>query len=199
MPSPTLLEIYLARHGETAWSISGQHTGRTDIPLTEAGEAAARALGRRLEGVTFDRVFTSPRVRAARTAELAGFGGRAEAEPDLQEWDYGGYEGLTTDEIHQKAPGWSIFRDGIPDGESVAEVGARADRLLARVRGIGGRVLLVGHGHFTRVVAVRWLGLPVADGRLFFLGTAALSILGGDHGPEEPVIKLWNDTNHVKK
>ncbi len=192
------LEITLARHGETAWSISGQHTGTTDIPLTEEGEAEARALGGRLAGLTFDRVFTSPMSRAVKTAELAGFEGRAEVEPDLREWDYGGYEGLTSDEIHRKAPGWSIFRDGIPDGESVAQAGARADRLLAKVRGVGGRVLFFGHGHFTRVVAVRWLGLPVGDGRLFHLGTAALSILGGEHGPEEPVIKLWNDTGHVK-
>ena len=198
MPTHPPLEIYLARHGETAWSISGQHTGTTDIPLTENGEKAAKALGGRLAGVTFDHVFTSPRIRAVRTAELAGFGGRAEVEPDLQEWNYGSFEGLTTDQIHQKAPGWNIFRDGVADGESVAEAGARADRLLAKVRGLGGRILMVSHGHFTRVVAVRWLGLPVEDGRLFLLATAALSILGSDHGAEEPAIKLWNDTSHVK-
>ncbi len=198
MPKPGPVEIYLARHGETAWSLSGQHTGRTDIPLTDAGEAAARALGQRLAGLQFDHVLTSPLQRAARTADLAGFEGRAQPEPDLVEWDYGRYEGLKTDAIQEQVPDWTIFRDGAPGGESVADVGARADRVIARARGLGGRVILFGHGHFTRVLAARWLGLPPGGGRFFLCGTAALGILQHDHDATEPAIGLWNDTGHVK-
>ena len=162
--SEPLPEIYLARHGETAWTISHQHTGRTDIPLTERGERNARSLGERLRGMTFAKVLTSPLERATRTAELAGFGAVAEVDPDLMEWDYGQYDGKTTAEIRKENPDWSLFRDGCPGGESVAAVGARADRVVARLRAIEGRVLLFGHGHFFRVLAARWLGLP-AGGR----------------------------------
>jgi probable phosphoglycerate mutase len=190
-------EIYLARHGETAWTISRQHTGRSDIPLTERGERNARSLGQRLRGTTFAKVFTSSLSRARRTAELAGFGTVAEVDPELVEWDYGRYDGKTTAEIRAEKPGWSLFRDGCPGGESIAAVGARADRVVARVGSIEGRVLLFGHGHFFRVVAARWLRLSASDAQLFYLGTAALSILGDEHSRDEPVIRLWNDDRHV--
>ena len=195
--SESLPEIYLARHGETAWTLSHQHTGRTDIPLTERGERNARSLGQRLRGTTFDKVLTSSLVRATRTAELAGFGSVSLADPNLMEWDYGRYEGKTTAEIRKENSNWSLFRDGCPDGESVATVGARADRVIARLRGLDGRVLLFGHSHFFRLLAARWLGLIPADGRLYFLGTASLSILGYEHSLDDPVIRLWNDDRHV--
>ncbi len=196
--SDELPEFYLARHGETAWTISRQHTGRSDIPLTERGERNAHALGQRLYGTVFAKVFTSTLDRARRTAELAGFGDVALADPDLMEWDYGDYDGKTTAEILKENPDWSLFRDGCPNGESVAEVGARADRVIARLRGLNGRVLLFGHGHFFRVLSARWLGLPPSDGRLVYLGTASLSIVGYEHSQHEPVIRLWNDDRHVK-
>jgi broad specificity phosphatase PhoE len=192
-----LPEIFLARHGETAWSISGQHTGNSDIPLTDRGECNARALCERLAGMTFRRVLTSPLQRAVRTSELAGFGDQAEPDPDLKEWDYGEYDGRTTADIRKERPGWFLFRDGCPGGESVEVVGARADRLIARLKGEEGRVLLFGHGHFFRVLAARWLGLPPGDGRFFVLGTAALSSLGYEHNRDEPGIRLWNDDRHV--
>jgi broad specificity phosphatase PhoE len=195
--SESLPEIYLARHGETAWTLSHQHTGRTDIPLTERGERNARSLGQRLRGTTFGKVFTSSLVRATRTAELAGFGSVALADPDLMEWDYGRYDGTTTAEIRKENPDWSLFRDGCPGGESVAAVAARADRVIARLRGLDGRVLLFGHSHFFRVLAARWLGLIPADGRLYYLSTASLSILGYEHSLDDPVIRLWNDDRHV--
>jgi broad specificity phosphatase PhoE len=195
--SVSLPEVYLARHGETAWTISHQHTGRTDIPLTERGEGNARSLGLRLKGMTFDRVLVSPMQRARRTCELAGFGPQAEVDPDLMEWDYGQYEGLTTVEIRKQNPGWELFRDGAPGGEAVADVGARADTVIAHLRDSEGRTILFGHSHFFRVLAARWLGLPVADGRLFLLGTASLSLLGYDHSRDESVIRLWNDDRHV--
>jgi broad specificity phosphatase PhoE len=195
--SESLPEIYLARHGETAWTLSHQHTGRTDIPLTERGERNARSLGQRLRGTTFDKVLTSSLVRATRTAELAGFGSVSLADPNLMEWDYGRYEGKTTAEIRKENSNWSLFRDGCPDGESVATVGARADRVIARLRGLDGRVLLFGHSHFFRVLAARWLGLIPADGRLYYLSTASLSILGYEHSLDDPVIRLWNDDRHV--
>jgi broad specificity phosphatase PhoE len=190
-------EIYLARHGETAWTVSHQHTGRSDIPLTERGERNAQSLGKRLHGITFAKVETSTLSRARRTAELAGFGSVALADPDLIEWDYGRYDGKTTAEILKENPAWSLFRDGCPGGESVAAVGARADRVIARLRGVEGRVLLFGHGHFLRVLSARWLCLAPADGRLLFLSTASLSILGYEHARDEPVIRLWNDDRHV--
>ena len=194
-----LPHIYLARHGETAWSLTGQHTGRTDIPLTPKGEDNARALAKRLHGLKFGRVYTSPLVRAKRTAELAGFPD-AEIEPDLLEYDYGQYEGLRTAEIRQQRPDWDLFRDGCPGGETVEQVGARADRLFARLRTLPpGDVLLFAHGHILRVLAARWLLLPPLEARRFLLSTAALSILAYEHNRlEEPALSLWNDTRHME-
>jgi probable phosphoglycerate mutase len=196
MPA-TLPEIYLARHGETAWTATRQHTGHTDLPLTERGEVNARCLAGRLRGTTFDRVFTSPLARAHRTCELAGFGARAEVVDDLIEWDYGSYEGRRTAEIRLERPDWSLFRDGCPDGESVEAVGARADRIVARLRDVRGHVLVFGHAHFFRVLGARWIGLPPGDGRLLMMSCASVSILSYEHGPENPAILLWNDDRHV--
>src|SRR5438105_3006464 len=162
--SEQLPVVYLVRHGETAWSLSGQHTGRSDIPLTGRGEEDARRLGERLGARPFARVFTSPLRRAARTCELAGYGAAAEVDPDLVEWDYGDYEGRTTADIHKERPGWRLFREGCPNGESLAAVGARADRAVARWRAVGGDVLVFSSGHFLRVVAARWLGLEPSAG-----------------------------------
>ena len=189
--------VYLARHGETAWCISGQHTGRTDLPLTERGERNAQRLGQRLAGLKFAKVFTSPLQRAARTCELAGFGPEAEVDNDLVEWDYGVYEGLRTMEIHVKHPGWQLFRDGCPGGESPAQVGARADRVVSRARAIDGPVLIFSSAHFLRVLAARWIGLEPAGGRLFVLNPTSLSALGCEHIPSQPVIQFWDDTRHV--
>jgi broad specificity phosphatase PhoE len=189
--------IYLARHGETTWSLSGQHTGLTDLPLTERGERNARRLGERLNGLTFAKVFTSRLQRAARTCELAGFGNVAEVEPDLHEWNYGQYEGRRTVEIHGERPDWQLFRDGCPGGESPEQVGARADRVVRRVRAVQGDVLLFSSGHFLRVFAARWLGLEPGAGRYFLLSTASLSALGYEHNRSEPVIRLWDETRHV--
>ncbi len=191
--------IYLARHGETAWSLSGQHTGRTDLPLTERGEANARALGARLRGLSFAKVFTSPLQRAVRTCELAGFGEQAEPDPGMVEWDYGQYEGRRTAEILQERPNWYLFRDGCPGGESPRQVGARADRVINRIRAVHGDVLLFSSAHILRVLAARWLGLEAAGGRYFWLGTASLSLLGYEHNLGEPIIRLWNDTRHTEK
>jgi probable phosphoglycerate mutase len=196
--SEALPVIYLARHGETAWSLSGQHTGRTDLPLTERGERNARALGERLRGLTFAKVFTSPLKRAVRTCELAGFGAVAEIDPDLVEWDYGQYEGRRTAEIHMERPDWQLFRDGCPGGESPGQIGARADRVVGRVRAVKGDVLIFSSGHFLRVLAARWLGLDAAGGRYLLLGTASLSALGYEHNLAEPAIRLWNDDRHVE-
>jgi probable phosphoglycerate mutase len=193
----TLPKIYLARHGETAWSLSGQHTGLTDIPLTDRGERNARRLGERLKGLRFAAVFTSPLQRAARTCELAGFGAEATRDPDLVEWNYGEYEGRLTRDIRAVRPDWQLFRDGCPGGEMPADVGRRADRVVARVRAVEGDVLLVSSGHFLRVLAARWLGLEPGAGRFFLLGTASLSVLGYEHDLSEPVLSLWNDTGHV--
>jgi probable phosphoglycerate mutase len=196
--SDELPEISLARHGETAWTLSHQHTGRTDIPLTQRGESNARSLGERLRGVTFQRVLTSPLSRARRTCELAGFLETAIVEPDLMEWDYGEYEGLKSVEIRRTNPNWSLFDDGCPGGESVEQVSTRADRLIAKLRATRGRQLLFGHSHFFRVLAARWLGLSPSHGRLLYLSTASLSIQGYEHSLLEPVIRLWNDDRHVK-
>jgi broad specificity phosphatase PhoE len=195
--SESLPVVYLARHGETAWSLSGQHTGRTDLALTERGERNARALGGRLRGLAFAKVFTSPLQRAARTCELAGFGSAAEIDPDLVEWDYGQYEGRRSAEIHAERPDWQLFRDGCPGGESPGKIGARADRVVGRVRAVKGDVLVFSSGHFLRVLTARWLGLDPAGGRYFLLGTASLSALGYEHYLAEPVIRLWNDDRHV--
>jgi broad specificity phosphatase PhoE len=189
--------IYLARHGETAWSLTGQHTGLTDLPLTERGERNARALGDRLIGLSFAKVFTSPLQRAAHTCELAGFGAVAEIDRDLLEWNYGQYEGRRTAEIHAERPDWQLFRDGCPGGESPDQVGARADRALSRLRAVQGDVLLFSSGHFLRVLAARWLGLEPAGGRFFLLSTASLSAVGYEHNLSQPVIRLWDDNRHV--
>ena len=189
--------LYLARHGETAWSLSGQHTGLTDLPLTERGERNARNLGPRLAGLTFAKVFTSPLQRATRTCELAGFAAAAEVDRDLVEWDYGDYEGLRTAEIHEKRPEWQLFRDGCPGGESPDQIGARADRVVSRVRAVKGDVLIFSSGHFLRVLAARWLGLEPVNGSLFMLKTASLSALGYENELSQPVISLWDDTSHV--
>ena len=190
--------ICLARHGETAWSLSGQHTGLTDLPLTERGELNAQSLGRRLQGITFAKVFTSPLKRAVRTCELAGFGGEAESDRDLLEWNYGRYEGRRTKEIHEQRPGWQLFRDGCPGGETPDQVGARAERVVGRVRNVPGNVLLFSSGHCLRVLTARWLGFDAGAGRFFMLDTASLSILGYEHNQSEPAIRLWNDTRHVE-
>jgi broad specificity phosphatase PhoE len=189
--------LYLARHGETAWSLSGQHTGLTDLPLTERGERNARNLGPRLAGLTFAKVFTSPLQRATRTCELAGFAAAAEVDRDLVEWDYGDYEGLRTAEIHEKRPEWQLFRDGCPGGESPDQIGARADRVVSRVRAVKGDVLIFSSGHFLRVLAARWLGLEPVNGSLFMLKTASLSALGYENELSQPVISLWDDTSHL--
>ena len=189
--------VYLARHGETAWSLSGQHTGVTDLPLTEKGEQDARRLGERLRGLTLAKVFSSPLKRAARTCELAGFGAVAEIDRDLVEWNYGKYEGRTSAEIHTERPDWDLFRDGCPEGESPALIGARADRVVSRVRAVQGTVLLFSSGHILRVLASRWLRLEPGAARYFLLSTASLSELGYDHERSRPVIRLWNDTRHV--
>ena len=196
--SEALPIVYLARHGETAWTLSGQHTGLTDLPLTERGERNARRLEERLRGVTFAKVFTSPLQRAVRTCELAGFGSVAEVDRDLLEWNYGDYEGRRTAEIYVERPDWQLFRDGCPGGESPTEVGARADRVVRRLRAIQGDVLLFSSGHFLRVLAARWLGLNAAAGKFFLLSTASMSVLSYEHNLSEPVIRLWNDTRHVE-
>ena len=187
--------IYLARHGETAWSLSGQHTGLTDLPLTKDGEDAARRLGERLKGLSVTKVFTSPLQRAARTCELAGFGAVAQFDPDLVEWNYGKYEGLRTSEIQRTRPDWKLFRDGCPEGETLDQIGTRADRVVNRVRALNGNVLLFSSGHFLRVLAARWLRLEPAAGRYFVLGTASLSALGYEHDISEPVVQWWNEMN----
>ena len=194
----TLPIVYVARHGETAWTFSGQHTGLIDLPLTANGERNARRLGERLKGLTFAKVFTSPLQRAARTCELAGFGAVAETDPDLVEWNYGQYEGLHLEEILAKRPDWQIFRDGCPGGESPEQIGQRADRVVQRVRAVAGDVLLFSSGHFLRVLAARWLALQtICAGKYLLLNTASLSALGYEHNLSQPVIRLWNDDHHV--
>ncbi len=197
--SEPLPVIYVARHGETTWSLSGQHTGLTDLPLTERGERNARRLGERLKGLSFAKVLTSPLQRAARTCELAGFGAGAEVHRDLLEWNYGEYEGRRTAEILAERPDWQLFRDGCPGGESPDQIGTRADRVVSRLRAIQGDVLLFSSGHFLRVLAARWLGLEPGAGRYFLLSTASLGMLAYEHNSRsEPVIRLWNDTRHVE-
>jgi len=192
-----IFSIYLARHGETAWSVTGQHTGVTDLPLTERGEGNAARLGERLAGLLFTKVLTSPLQRAARTCELAGFGAVAEVDRDLVEWNYGDYEGVRTAEIHAKRPDWQLFRDGCPNGESPEQIGARADRVVNRVRAIKGNVLIFSSGHFLRVLAARWLGLEPAAGKFFMLNTASLSALSYEREVSHPAIQFWNTTRHV--
>jgi broad specificity phosphatase PhoE len=193
----TLPVIWLARHGETAWSRSGRHTGLTDVPLTDRGERNARRLGERLAEMKFEKVFTSPLKRASCTCDLAGFGAGALVDPDLVEWNYGAYEGQTTAEILKRRPGWELFRDGCPGGESPDDVGVRADRFVSRLRAASGNMLVFSSGHFLRVLAARWIGLPTSGGRYLVLGTASLSALGYEHDLSGPAIRLWNDTRHV--
>ncbi len=192
--NPELPRVYLVRHGETAWTLTAQHTGRTDLPLTEQGERQARALGPTLTALRIDRIFSSPLQRAHRTAELAMPHARVEADDDLMEWDYGTYEGRRTTEIEIVHPGWRLFRDGCPNGEMLDSVGARADRVIGRIRSRGGNVLLFGHREVMRILAVRWIGLAPIEGRRLLLATASLSILGYDHDLTEPVIHVWNDS-----
>ena len=193
------LQIYFIRHGETAWSLSGQHTGRTDLPLTPHGEAMARELATALKGIDFSLVLTSPRLRARTTCKLAGFDGtRVQLEPNLAEWDYGDYEGLRTAEIHEMHPAWDVWKDGCPGGETPAGVSERADHLIARLIDaidITGNVIAFSHGQFGRALAARWIGLPVTQGQHFAIAPASISILGfeADH-PHRRVISLWNST-----
>ena len=182
--------VVLARHGETEWSLSLRHTGKTDLPLTEEGCRQARALGPRLHAWTFSLVLTSPLQRALETCRLAGYGEQAQVRPDLVEWDYGRYEGLTSQQIQALQPNWSLWRDGCPGGETAEDVGRRADRVLAEVRSVDGDVLIFAHGHVLRVLAARWLGEPPEGGRHYALQTATLSVLGYEHA--DPVIRLWN-------
>lgn len=190
--------VYLARHGETAWSLTGQHTGMTDLSLTEHGEETARRLSKRLKELAFTGVFTSPLQRARQTCELAGFGPVAEIDPDLVEWNYGQYEGRRGVDIRAERPGWNLFVDGCPGGETPQQVSDRADRVISRVRTINGDVLLFTSGHFIRVLTSRWLGLePTANSRYFLLGTASLNALGYENDLARPVIRFWNDTRHV--
>jgi broad specificity phosphatase PhoE len=185
-------QITLVRHGETEWSKAGKHTGRTDIPLTEAGEAAARGLGMRLAGVEYAAVWTSPSLRARTTCTLAGFDARAVVKDDLAEWAYGDYEGVTTKDIRAKRPGWDLFHDGCPNGETAADVGQRADRMIAALRQTDGGVLIFSSSHFLRVLGARWIGLPPENGQNFVLDTASISIVG--YNREDMVIRRWNQT-----
>jgi len=190
--------VYLARHGETDWSITGRHTGLTDLPLNEAGERNALRLRERLGGLKFNTVFTSPLQRAKRTCELAGFGAVAAIVPDLVEWDYGDFEGRTSVQIHGVWQGWQLFRDGCPGGESPEQVATRADRVVELVRAVSGNVLLFSSGHFLRMFAARWCRIePIANARPFMLDTASVSALGYEHNLSQPVIRLWNDTHHL--
>jgi probable phosphoglycerate mutase len=183
-------DLWLIRHGETEWSRSGAHTGTTDLPLTAEGEMKARALGAKLAGHHFALVFTSPMQRARRTCELAGFGAQAQVEPNLNEWNYGSYEGLSSADIQRTRPGWTIFHDGVPDGETINQVASRAQAVIARALAADGDVALFAHGHILRILAARWLELPPTDARLFALSTASISTLGYEH--ETRVITRWN-------
>jgi len=187
-------ELVLVRHGETTWSRTGQHTSRTDLELTELGRRQAELVGSRLRDRRFAVVLTSPLRRARETARLAGF---SDAEPtdDLMEWDYGAYEGLTTPQIRERVPGWTLWRDGAPGGETIRQVAGRVERVISRVGGAEGDALVFAHGHLLRVLAARWLGSPARDGRLFKLGPATLSVLGHEH--EWPAVDLWNDGSHL--
>ena len=189
------MEVVLVRHGETEWSRSGRHTGRTDVPLTDLGRHQAELLGRRLRGRSFALVLTSPLGRARETCRLAGLGEGGLLRDELREWDYGEYEGITTPEIRSRRPDWFLWRDGCPGGETAAEVGARADRVVAELRAAGGDCAVFGHGHMLRVLAARWLGLPPGEGRLLGLSTATLSVLGYER--ETPVLWLWNEASHL--
>ncbi|MEI6532156.1 MAG: histidine phosphatase family protein [Chlamydiota bacterium] len=182
--------VYLIRHGQTAWSLSGQHTGRTDIPLTQEGEKLALSLQEPLSKIAFGTMYSSPLIRAYKTAQINGF--EPLKDDDLMEWDYGNYEGLRTIDIHKTAPQWNLFKEGAPGGESVVAACERADRMIAKIKSSKGPVAIFSHGHFLRVLAARWLKLPAEKGALFSLQTESISILGFEHNIEEPVVKLWN-------
>jgi broad specificity phosphatase PhoE len=188
-----LPRLFLARHGDTAWTDSRQRTGRTDLPLNERGEERARQIGEQLQRFAFVRVFTSPLQRASRTCALAGFGAVAEVDPNLVEWDYGRFEGNLTKDIIKERPGWEMFRDGCPEGESPRDVAARADGFITQVRRIEGDVLAFSSAHIIRMIAARWLGLPPAAGRFFYCRPASVGVLGFEHNSrDEPIIGLWN-------
>ena len=188
-----LPQIYVVRHGETDWSKTGQHTGLTDLPLTALGKQDAEGLRGKLSKSNFEAVLCSPLLRAKQTCELAGFASMMQIEPDLLEWNYGDYEGLTTKEITKKHPGWNIFLNGCPNGESPEQVASRAGRIVTRLKKVErGNVLLIAHGHILRVIAAVWLNLPVEGGALFALSPASISILGYEHDFSEPCMKLWN-------
>jgi broad specificity phosphatase PhoE len=186
-------KAFLIRHGDTAWSQSGQHTGNTEVPLSPEGVRKALLLAPHLREIRFAQVLVSPRQRARHTCELAGLGAQAQTEPDLAEWNYGDYEGLTSAQILSKHPGWCLFSDGCPGGESPAQVSERADRIIERIKAADGDLALFSHGHFGRVLAARWIGLPVVEGRHFLLDTACLGVFGHEHdNPAAPVLALWN-------
>lgn len=188
------MTLYLCRHGQTEWTQSGQHTGLTDIPLNAEGKLQAAKMAIPLQKISFAKTFSSPKMRALQTSSLAGF--QSEIDPDLVEWNYGDYEGLTTPEIQKINPGWIVFKDGAPNGESVEQVTARADRVLKKIHSIQGTVAIFSHAHFSRALAARFLGLPVSAGMLFFLDPASISKLGLEH--DRPVIHLWNSTSHLE-
>lgn len=191
-----LPKVYLARHGETEWTKTGQHTGRTDIPLTPDGEEDAKLIGLRLAHLKFSHVFTSPLQRAKRTSELAGFA--ALVDPDLMEWDYGSYEGKKTVDIRKENPGWQLLKHGAPNGETAAQVAARADRVITKLKAMTGNILVFAHGHYLRVFAARWIGADVSLAEHLLLGTSSISVLYFDHGKiDEPAIMLWNDDRHL--
>jgi probable phosphoglycerate mutase len=194
-----LPRLFLTRHGDTAWTDSAQRTGRTDIPLNQRGEERARQIGEKLQQYSFTSVFTSPLQRAARTCALAGFENVAKVDENLLEWDYGRFEGKLTKDILSQRPGWELFRDGCPDGESPADVAGRADRFITRVREYDGDVLAFSSGHIIRMIAARWLGLPPAAGRFFFCRPASVGVLGYEHkNSQEPILGLWNHITQPK-
>jgi probable phosphoglycerate mutase len=193
----SVFKLYLIRHGDTAWSEAHRHTGLTDLPLDRHGEHQARRLGKRLEGLSFTRIFTSPLRRARATCELAGFAVAAKTDPDLVEWNYGDYEGLTTVEIRRRRSEWDLFRDGVPNGESPRDVAARADRFIAKALRRPGDVVVFSSAHIIRMIAARWLSLPPDAARLFLSSTASVSILGYEHSRAEAVIRLWNDVGEI--
>lgn len=198
MTTPTPHQITLVRHGETKWSLSGQHTGHTDLPLLERGEMQAKALRKRLTSHHFSHIYTSPLRRASQTCELAGFCDQALVMEDLVEWDYGEYEGLTSEEIHEIDPHWTIFTKGAPGGESISDIAKRTERVLTTLSHLAGKgnILLFSSGHFLRALATRWLGLPLTEGKFFALSPGSLSILGWEKA--NPVLLTWNDTSHLE-